>query len=300
MASNDDAVFTIQLQDSRDDKMHFEVEISDNLLSVFNRYSQFKGLSPGSLQFTYKNKTVNSETETPASLGMSDDNNTIHVTLTGQALTKETIAQACSTGSIPTAVDLLSENNELCSASLSWFDSDGQELSTPPIFICIDYGHSELVAKLLPLHKDILNTLKDGDGDYSPLQWASWTGALDIVKILLKGGAKADEEALSLAREYGHNTVVEHLLNHVDLYSGLEGDTDAIMEKACREGDSDMVGKLLEDSYNIEKWKDEDGKYLAFSPMYLAVKNGHLDVVQLFAEKGVQMNLTDSVPKVAE
>ena len=106
---------------------------------------------------------------------MSDGDNTIHVSLTGHALTKDTIAQACTTGSTSSAVDLLSANKEMCREPLSWFDSDGQELSTPPIFICIDYGHSELVAKLLPLHKDILNTLKDGDGDYSPLQWASWT-----------------------------------------------------------------------------------------------------------------------------
>lgn len=152
-----------------------------------------------------------------------------------------------------------------------------------------------MVEKLLPLHKDILNTLKEGDGDYSPLQWASWTGSLDIVKILLKGGASADEEALSLAREHGHTIVAEHLLNNVDLYSGLEGDTDAIMEKACREGDADMVRKLLErESDNIEKWRDEDGIY-----MYLAVKNGHVDVIQLFAERGVQRDSTDAVPEVS-
>lgn len=294
MTSSDDDVFTIELQDSRDVKMHFEVETSAHLEPVFNKYSQFKGMTLDSLQFTYKDKTILPDAS-PASLGMSDVDNTINVLLTGQALTKETIAQACMAGSTSTVVDLLSENNGLCSASLTWFDSDGQELSTPPIFICIDYGHSELVGKLLPLHKDILNTLKEGDGDYSPLQWASWTGSLDIVKILLKGGASADEEALSLAREHGHTIVAEHLLNNVDLYSGLEGDTDAIMEKACREGDADMVRKLLErESDNIEKWRDEDGIY-----MYLAVKNGHVDVIQLFAERGVQRDSTDAVPEVS-
>ncbi|KAL7542510.1 hypothetical protein ACHAXR_011844, partial [Thalassiosira sp. AJA248-18] len=202
------------------------------------------------------------------------------------------IAQACTTGSISTAIDLLSENKELCQESLNWFDFDGQELNTPSIFIAIDYGHVELVAKMLPLHKDILNTLKDGDGDYSALQWASWTGQLDIVKLLVeKGGASADEEALSLAREYDHHAVVEFLRKRVDLYSGLEGDADAIMEKACREGDANMVRKLFEEeNYNIDKFKDDDGKYFAFSPMYLAVKNGHIDVIQLLAEKGVQVD----------
>lgn len=293
MASSGDEIFTIQLKDSRDVQMHFEIEksSSSDLQQVFKKYSQFKRLSLDSLQFTYNGKSIRSDAS-PVSLGMSDGDNTIQVSLTGQALTKDTIVQACTAGSASSAVDLLSANTELCREPLSWFDSDGQELSTPPIFICIDYGHSELVAKLLPLHKAILNTLKDGDGDYSPLQWASWTGKLDIVKILLEGGANADEEALSLAREYDHNEVAEYLLKHVDMYSGLEGDSDAIMEKACREGDTSMVRKLLEEeNYNIEKWKDEDGKYLVFSPMYLAVKNGHMDVIQLFAEKGVQVDL---------
>ena len=227
-----------------------------------------------------------------------DTNPTIHVSLTGVELTKENIVQACKSGSITSAIDLLYRNKELCSRELTWFDSDGQELSTPPIFICIDYGHAELVEKLLPLHKDVLNTLKDGNGDYSPLQWASWTGRLEIVKILIEeGGATVDEEALSLAREDNHNEVAEYLLKHVDLYSGLEGDTDGIMEKACREGDLAMVKKLLEEEkYDIEKWKAEDGKFLAFSPIHLAVKNGHLDLIQYFAESGVQMDLADVVP----
>ena len=62
-----------------------------------------------------------------------------------------------------------------------------------------------------------------------------------------------------------------------------------------------MVRKLLEDeNYDVSKWKDEDGKYLAFSPMYLAVKHGHMDVVQLFAEKGLQVDMDVAAPSVTE
>ena len=123
-------------------------------------------------------------------------------------------------------------------------------------------------------------------------------GHLEIVKILIeKGMATADEEALSLAREDGHNEVAEYLLKHIDLYANLKGDSDGIMEKACREGDIIMVRKLLEEeNYDVAKWKDEDGKYLAFSPMYQAYKNGHMDIVQLFAEKGVQVDLDVAAP----
>jgi len=253
-----------------------------------------------SLQFTYKNKVINPN-ETPASLDMSSDDTTIQVSLTGDALTKEQIANACTSGSISTAIDLLSKSKEICSQSITWFDSEGQELSTPPLFICIDYGHTELIERLLSLHEDILITLTGGDGDYTALQWASWTGHLEIVKLLIeKGKAKADEEAISLAREDDHNEVADYLLKHVDIYAALEGDADEIMMKACREGDAKKVRQILEEeNYDIEKWKDDEGKYLAFSPMYLAVKNGHMEVIQVFAEKGVPIQDLDVVPEVS-
>lgn len=127
-------------------------------------------------------------------------------------------------------------------------------------------------------------------------------GNLDIVKLLVeKGGAKVEEEALSLAREHDHSEVAEYLLDKVDLYSSLEGDNDAIMEKACREGDLGMVKKMLEEEgCNLDKWKDEEGKFLAFSPIHLAAKNGHLDLIQYFAEQGIQVDLMDTIPEVAE
>ena len=45
-----------------------------------------------------------------------------------------------------------------------------------------------------------------------------------------------------------------------------------------------MVRKLIEEEgYAIEKF--------AFGPMYMAVKFGQIDVVQLFREKGVEIDL---------
>lgn len=59
------------------------------------------------------------------------------------------------------------------------------------------------------------------------------------------------------------------------------------MDKACRNGDSLKVRELLDDeNYNLDQWKDGEGKYLALSPMYMAVKFGHYDVVQLFMDRG--------------
>jgi len=128
-------------------------------------------------------------------------------------------------------------------------------------------------------------------------------GNLEIVKLLIeKGKVTTDDECLSLARDENHNEVVEFLLKHGDLYSSLQNDMDAIMEKACREGDISKVRQLLdEEKVDLDKWRDDDGKFLAFSPIYLAVRHGHMDLIQLFAERGIQVDMTDgAVPEAPE
>jgi len=118
------------------------------------------------------------------------------------------------------------------------------------------------------------------------------------VKLLIEeGGLSCDEESISLARDENHNDVAEFLLKHVDLYSGLDDDNE-IMEKACREGDVNKVRELLE-RVDIDQWKGQDGKFLAFSPMHLAMRHGHMDLIQLFAEKGIKMDADDVSPDVA-
>jgi len=225
---------------------------------------------------------------------MGDGNDaSVRLALTRRASTEETIAAACTTGSIAAALDLLSENRALCRRSLRWCDADGQELATPPLYIAIDYGHLELVSRLMPLHKNIIDTLKNID-DYTPLQWASWSGNLAIVKALVReGGATVEEESLSLAREHGHKHVAKFLLENIDMYAGLE-DEDDIMEKACREGDVAKV-RLLLDGVDVERWKDGKGSYLACSPVHLAVRHGHMELIQLFAESGMWVDSNDEV-----
>jgi hypothetical protein len=117
-------------------------------------------------------------------------------------------------------------------------------------------------------------------------------GSLDTVKILVEeGGAKVTEDAMVLARDEGHNTVVDYLETHVDWYAGLEGDTDAMMEKACREGDLEKVKQLVDvENYNMEQWMGEDGTCIALAPMYSAVRNGHVELIQYFGEKGMQLS----------
>ena len=283
---------------SEDVRMQYQVETGSELSEVFDQYAAFRAIPRNDLEFCFKGATVKPN-DSPASLGMKEDDNRIQFKLTGDSLVDATVADACASGQIQVVMDLIGKHDGLHLRRIKWSDSDGQELCTPLVFIAIDFAHEGLVKELLPFHKDIINTLQDEAGDYTALQWASFAGNLDIVKILVEGGANPDEEAVSLAREYNHPNVADYLLNKIDLYSNLDND-DEIMEKACREGDNKKVKELLDDGYDVSKFKDEEGKWLAFSPMFLALKNGHLEVIQIFAEMGISLDISDdeALPKV--
>ena len=313
--SDSSPIFTIQLKreewDSNlrpvehDVAMHFEVHKSNPLQGVFERFSEVEGMPLKSLEFVFNGKSLVPE-DTPSSLNMSNTNNIITV-IGGyyprinvnvktydmmKDITNDAIAETCMIGSTNAVIDILSQNDEYITQSVTWFDSDGLELSTPPLFIAIDYGHVELVANILLLtNTTTLNTLVGGEGKYTAIQWASWTGNLEICKLLVEeGGVKVDEESLSLAREFNHTNVIEYILQHIDLYADMYGDLDAIMERACYEGDFHMVKKLLEEeNYDVGKWKDKDGKFLACTPLHMAVRKCHVDLIQLFAEKGMHI-----------
>eukprot|EP00985_Skeletonema_marinoi_P017066 scaffold9276_cov146-Skeletonema_marinoi.AAC.4 len=312
MADENSTTITIQLQDKHSPlQNHFEIDTSDNISSIFTQYAHFNGLSLDNLQFTYNDTILSiAGNDTPTSLGMTNDDAAaiISVSLVGQALKEYTLVNSITTNSITETISILNDDDKsLLIKPLKWSDSDGQELCSPPIFIAIDYGLEELVAIMLPLYDvptksnndnnnktsatTLINTLsseQDGGG-YTPLQWASWMGSLEIVKLLIQvGGAQVDEEAVSLARENDHEDIATYLQQHVDIYSNIDStDLDTIMDKACRNGDSTKVRELLDDeNYNLDQWKDGEGKYLALSPMYMAVKFGHYDVVQLFMDRG--------------
>ena len=309
------STITIQLNDKHSSlQNHFEIDTSDPISSIFTQYANFNSLPLDNLQFTY-NDTVLSPNgnDTPASLGMTNNanNNILTVSLIGPALQEYTLVNSIITNSITETISTLNNNKSLLIQPLKWNDSDGQELCNPPIYIAIDYKLEELVTMMLPLYdvptksvtenndktlaSTLINTLMsepDGKGGYTPLQWASWMGSLEIVKLLVSvGGAVVDEEAVSLARENDHHDIASYLQEHVDIYSNIDNnDLDTIMDKACRAGDTTKVGELLHNTnYNLDQWKDGEGKYLALSPMYMAMKFGHYDVVQLFMDRGVGM-----------
>lgn len=323
------SIITIQLQDKQSTlQNHFEIDTSDNISSIFQQYAYFNGLSLDNLEFTYNDTVLSVDGDaTPTSLGMTtnnDDDAIISVSLIGEALKEYTLVNAITTNSIDEAISILNnDKNMLLTQPLKWVDSDGQELCSPAIFIAIDYKLEELVSMMLSLYDTptksnndnndnktsattLINTLlSEGERGYTPLQWASWMGSYEIVQLLIEvGGAHVDEEAVSLSRENDHHQIATYLLQqqHVDIYSNIDvTDLNSIMDKACRNGDTVKVRQLLDDEqYDLDQWKDGEGRYLALSPMYMAVKFGHYDVVQLFTDRGSVDDMESALTAAAE
>lgn len=101
--------------------------------------------------------------------------------------------------------------------------------------------------------------------------------------LVEEADAAVDDEALELSRESDNSDVTQYLLKHIDLYSELDGDADDIMIKACREGDIAMVKRMLNFGYSLEQ--------VAQGPFFIALKCGQMDIVTLFREMGVEIDL---------
>lgn len=200
------------------------------------------------------------------------------------------MSEACCAGDLETVQRLLESSSYDVSKSIDWTDKDQTQLNSPPLIICIDYGHVDLVRALAAAStKDQINS--PDDNGYTPLHWASWNGNLKVVQILVEEyAATADEEALDLAKEHKHPEVVKYLQGRVDLYSNIDPtDVDALMLQASKMGDAAMVQKLLDQGYDIHKWKKEDGSYQEMSPVFVAHRGAHIDVIRLFLEAGLEL-----------
>jgi hypothetical protein len=199
-----------------------------------------------------------------------------------------TLITACKEGDMATVKELIRSPSFEWKKSIQWKDKDGNEMDTPIIFIAVDYHHLEIVKLLLDSEGADVN-IKDTN-DYSSLQLASFNGSLSMVQLLVERNAFVDQDALDLAKENGHAEIAAYLRQTIDYYVGMD-DIDDIMIKASREGDINKVQELIADGYDFTKWKEEDGTYQEYSPVYVAMKNGHIDVIREFLQAGVEAEL---------
>ncbi|XP_032442361.1 caskin-2 isoform X2 [Xiphophorus hellerii] len=159
-------------------------------------------------------------------------------------------------------------------------------------------GTTELLAALLEAQAAV--DIKDTNG-MRPLHYAAWQGKAQSVLTLLRSGASVNGASmdghipLHLAAQYGHYEVSEMLLQHQSNPCLLNRAKKTPLDLACEFGrakvvqlllSSNMVAALLED----ERKEPTDSAYT--TPLHLAARNGHKDVIRLLLKAGIDINKT--------
>ncbi|KAK0395123.1 hypothetical protein QR680_001126 [Steinernema hermaphroditum] len=132
------------------------------------------------------------------------------------------------------------------------------------------------------VHVDCVNS----DG-ISPLMWASGSGHLAAVQILLHEGARVNLRkpdgvtALIFASQNGHREVVEVLINNGADVNARTSEGGSALLAAAQNGHIAVVRHLLECGADV-RHELKDGA----TAMFLAAQNGHVQAVAALAEAG--------------
>ncbi|XP_034566480.1 caskin-2-like [Notolabrus celidotus] len=134
-----------------------------------------------------------------------------------------------------------------------------------------------------------------------PLHYAAWQGKAESVLILLRSGASVNGVSLDghiplhLAAQYGHFPVSEMLLQHQSNPCLVNKAKKTPLDLACEFGrvqvaqlllSSNMVVALLEG----ERKEQTDSAFT--TPLHLAARNGHKDIIKLLLKAGIDINKT--------
>uniref|UniRef100_UPI003AAFA34C caskin-2-like isoform X2 n=1 Tax=Centroberyx gerrardi TaxID=166262 RepID=UPI003AAFA34C len=159
-------------------------------------------------------------------------------------------------------------------------------------------GTTELLSALLEAQATV--DIKDSNG-MRPLHYAAWQGKADSVLMLLRSGASVNGVSqdghipLHLAAQYGHYEVSEMLLQHQSNPCLVNKAKKTPLDLACEFGrvkvaqlllSSNMVVALLEG----ERKEQTDSAFT--TPLHLAARNGHKDIIRLLLKAGIDINKT--------
>ncbi|XP_067238814.1 caskin-2 isoform X7 [Chanodichthys erythropterus] len=159
-------------------------------------------------------------------------------------------------------------------------------------------GTTELLSLLLEAQAVV--DIKDSNG-MRPLHYAAWQGKADSVLMLLRSGAAVNNAShdgqipLHLAAQYGHYEVSEMLLQHQSNPCVLNKAKKTPLDLACEFGRV-KVAQLLLSSNMVASLLEGDRKDTSDSncntPLHLAARNGHKDVIWLLLKAGIDINRT--------
>ncbi|XP_041859151.1 caskin-2-like isoform X6 [Melanotaenia boesemani] len=159
-------------------------------------------------------------------------------------------------------------------------------------------GTTELLEALLEAQATV--DIKDSNG-MRPLHYAAWQGKAESVLMLLRSGASVNTASmdghipLHLAAQYGHFEVSEMLLQHQSNPCLVNKAKKTPLDLACEFGRAKVAQLLLSSNMVVallegERKEPTDSAYT--TPLHLAARNGHKDVIRLLLKAGIDINKT--------
>ncbi|KAM6951183.1 caskin-2 [Aplochiton taeniatus] len=157
-------------------------------------------------------------------------------------------------------------------------------------------GTTELLSLLLEAQAAV--DIKDTNG-IRPLHYAAWQGKSDSVLLLLRSGATVNDPSLDrqiplhLAAQYGHYEVSEMLLQHQSNPCLVSKAKKTPLDLACEFGRL-KVAQLLLSSNMVTVLLEGEGRNsldpASTTPLHLAARNGHRDIIRLLLKAGIDIN----------
>lgn len=132
---------------------------------------------------------------------------------------------------------------------------------------------------------------KNRNGD-TPLQWATWRGKPELVRLLISHGADYTIFAASSVGDI--NRVKDILIANPAEVNAREKNYGTPLHLACAKGHKEVAELLIFHGARIDarEWRDE-------TPLHWASQEGHIEVVKLLISKGAdvrQSNWEDVTP----
>ncbi|XP_048868743.1 caskin-1 isoform X1 [Brienomyrus brachyistius] len=157
-------------------------------------------------------------------------------------------------------------------------------------------GNMELISLLLESQATV--DLKDQKG-MRPLHYAAWQGKTEPMKMLLKSGSSVNGQSdegqipLHLAAQHGHYDVSEMLLQHQSNPCIVDNAGKTPLDLACEFGRVGVVQLLLSSNMCAALLEPKPGDSTdpnGTSALHLAAKNGHIDIIRLLIQAGIDIN----------